>query len=119
MLSFVTTAMKFMAVKFLSSATDDGFQWGDEGKSFAYLKTLIDSLQTILWPVLIVVASAATIYSIYIGVMMAKAEEASERDKFKTRFFNVLIAAIVVIVIILLVQLVVVPNLEGWLGSVS
>lgn len=110
MLSFVTTAMKFLAFQWNGVEVDD---------KFAYLKTLSDSLQSILWPVLIVIASAATIYSIYIGVMMAKAEESSERDKFKTRFFNVLIAAIVVIVIILLMQLVVIPNLSGWLGSMS
>ncbi len=118
MLSFVTTAMNFMAVKFLSSSTgNDGFQWGEEGKGFIYLKSLIDALHTILWPLLIVVASIATIYAIYIGVMMAKAEDAGERDKFKSRIINVVIAMAITVVIILLLQLVVVPNLQGWLES--
>ena len=116
MLSFVTTAMNFMALKFLSSSADDGFQWNDEGKAFIYLKNLINALDVILWPILIVVASIATLYSIYIGVMMAKAEDQGERDKFKSRFINVIIAMAVTIVIILLLKLVVMPNLQSWLA---
>ena len=116
MLSFVTTAMNFMALRFLTSSANDGFQWGDEGKSFIYLKNLINALDTILWPLLILVASIATLYAIYIGVMMAKAEDNGERDKFKSRFINVIIAMAVTLLIILLLKLVVMPNLQNWLA---
>ena len=117
MLSFVTTAMNFMALKLTGSSLGE-FSWDSkEGKPFIYLKSLIEALHTLLWPLLIVVASAATIYAIYVGVMMAKADDSGERDKFKQKFINIIIAMVVTIAIILLLQLVVMPNLQGWLSE--
>ena len=113
MLSFVTTAMNFMAVRVLASeGADDGFDWGQ----FFYLKNLVNALDMLLWPLLILIASIATIYAVYLGVMLAKAEDSGERDKSKAKFINVIVAMVITIAIILLLKMVVMPGLKSWLA---
>ncbi len=106
-------------VKFLL----DTFQWitGD-GKSvevdekFRFMKTICDALNSLLWPILIVVATVGSIYAIFLGINMAKAEDSGKRDEARKHLINVIIAMAVTIVLILLVQMVIVPNMATWLG---
>ena len=99
------------------------FQWitGD-GKSvevdekFRFMKTICDALNSLLWPILIVVATVGSIYAIFLGINMAKAEDSSKRDEARKRLINAVIAMGVTIVLILLIQMVIVPNMATWLG---
>jgi hypothetical protein len=58
------------------------------GTGFTWLQPILDALQAALWPILIVVAAVGSIYAIYLGVMMAKAENAEKREEAKKRIIN-------------------------------
>lgn len=70
--------------------------------AYAWLNPLMQILTDILAPILIVLATAGVIYSIYLGVMMAKAEDQGKRDEAKKRIINVVIAIAITVVLIAL-----------------
>ena len=77
----------------------------DTGKfegAYAWLNPLMKILGDVLIPILIVLATAGIIYAIYLGVMMAKAEDESKREEAKKRIINVVIAIAIVVVLIAL-----------------
>ena len=74
----------------------------DPFEGYEWLEPLVKVLQSIVLPVLIVVATAGVIYAIYLGVMMAKAEDEGKREEAKKRIINVVIAIAVTIVLMVL-----------------
>ena len=74
-------------------------------KDFGWVNNLTRVLNNVLFPIIIVLASVGTIYAIYLGVMMAKAENAEKREEAKKRIINAVIALVIVVVLILLLQL--------------
>lgn len=83
-------------------AADSGIDY--TGK-WAPIKTIIDFIGSVLPYVLIVVATAGTIYAVVLGVNMAKADDAGKREEAKKRIVNFVIALVVTIVLILLLKL--------------
>lgn len=77
---------------------------GEVGK-WDWVTNITNFLKTLLPYVLIVVATAGTIYAVVLGVKMARAEDASARDEAKKRIINFIIALAVTIVLILGLQL--------------
>lgn len=71
------------------------------GAQFGWVVNVVDTITTILWPLLIVVAAAGLIYSVIIGVNMAKADSTEKREEAKKRLFNLLIGMGVTIGLIL------------------
>lgn len=69
------------------------------------IKEIIDFIGSVLPYVLIVVATAGTIYAVVLGVNMAKADDAGKREEAKKRIVNFVIALVVTIVLILLLKL--------------
>lgn len=86
-----------------------------EGTDYAFLDPILQVLNDILWPILIVLAAVGTIYAIWLGVLMAKAENAEKREESKKRIINAVIAIVVVVVLVLLLKLFVqfAPDLLG------
>ena len=82
---------------------------------FAWLNGILDTLNNVLFPILLVVAAVGTIYAIYLGVMLAKAENAEKREEAKKRIINAVIALGIVVVLALLMKLFVefAPGLMG------
>lgn len=72
---------------------------------WAPIKNVIDFIGSVLPYLLIVVATAGTIYAVILGVNMAKADDASKREEAKKRIVNFVIALVVTIVLILLLKL--------------
>lgn len=60
--------------------------------------TLEFLLRKILGPILIVIGVVAVVYAIYLGVMYAKAEDASKRKEVQGRLIGALIGAVIIIV---------------------
>ena len=75
------------------------------GTNYAFLDPILKVLDEIVWPILIVLAAVGSIYAIYLGVMMAKAENAEIREEAKKRIINAVIAIVIVVVLILLMKL--------------
>ncbi len=87
---------------------------GDADK-WGWVTSITNFLKTLLPYVLIVVATAGTIYAVVLGVKMARAEDASAREEAKKRIINFIIALAVTVVLILLLQLFA-NNIGKWLG---
>ncbi len=67
----------------------------------AWLKPLMDVLSIVLWVVLALVGSAGSIYAVYVGIKMARADSAEAREENKKRMINIIVTVIVVIVLII------------------
>ena len=55
-------------------------------------------MEKIVGPVLIVIGAAAAIYTIYLGVMYAKAEDASKRKEVQGRLIGAAIGVVIILV---------------------
>lgn len=88
----------------------------DLGK-FNWVYSITNAISDILWPILIVVAAAGTIYAIVLGVNMARADSTEKREEAKKRVINVLVGMIIIVAIILLLQLFVNTILPNWIGN--
>ena len=76
-------------MQFLTSLTGAVSSWtqfindylgGEDGKWGSWLVPFLNVLSTVLWVLLILVGSAGSIYAIYVGVKMARAESAEQRE---------------------------------------
>lgn len=72
---------------------------------FGWLDGLLSALEKIVGPILILVAAVGVIYAIYLGVLLAKAENAEKREEAKKRIINVVIAIAITAVLIFLMYL--------------
>ncbi len=66
-----------------------------------WLSTLLRTLSTVMWIVLALVGAAGGMYAVFVGVKMARADSAEQREEGKKRFINVIVSVIVVIVLII------------------
>ena len=82
--------------------------------SLAFLNPLLDAIEDILGPVLVVVATVGSIYAVLLGVNLAKAETAEKREEAKKRLINAVIALVSMIALILLLRLFA-NNIDTWL----
>ena len=64
-----------------------------------------EAIDSALWPILIVVAAAGTIYAVVLGVNMARADSTEKREEAKKRVINVLVGMIIIVGLILLLKL--------------
>ena len=76
-----------------------------EAMGFPWLEKLLGAIESIVGPILIVVGAIGIIYAIYLGVMLAKAENAEKREEAKKRIINVLIAIAITAVLIFIMYL--------------
>lgn len=98
-------------------ATEDVW-WGVPDK-LKFLSKIVAAIESVLWPILIVVATIGSIYAIYLGINMAKAEESGKRDEARKHLINAVIAMAVTVVMILLINVVIIPNIPNWIGTSS
>ena len=71
-----------------------------EDSSVAWLKPIVEFLDRIIWPLTIIVAIVGAIWVIWLGVKMAKAEEASKQKEARKALINVAIAMLVTLIIV-------------------
>lgn len=92
----------FMKLGMLMADNESIYENGKFVGAYAWLNPLLTVLQNIVLPILIVVATAGVIYAVYLGIMMAKAEDEGKREEAKKRIINVVIAIAVTIVLMVL-----------------
>lgn len=83
--------------------------------TYAFLQPVVNAIADLLPPALIIVATAGSIYAVYLGVIMAKAEDQGKRDEAKKRVINAVLALVTIVVLILLLQIFV-NNLGNWIS---
>lgn len=86
-------------------------QWGWVGE-------VVDAIDMLLYPLLILVASAGTIYAVYLGVNLARADSADKQQEAKKRLINAIIGLAVIIALILLLKLFC-TYLPQWIPSIN
>ena len=87
---------------------------GFEGK-WAWVNDVTNAIQSVLLPLLILIATAGIIYVIILGVNLARAESADKQKEAKQRMVNFIIAIVVTIALVLLMYLVC-QYLPKWIG---
>lgn len=92
--------MRLLLAKFIGMLGADG----DLGE-FEWVNQIVAVINDILWPVLILVAAAGTIYAVVLGVNMARADSTEKREEAKKRVINVLVGMAIIIGLILLLKL--------------
>ena len=93
--------------------------WWGLPKKLEFLKGIVTAIENTLWPILVVVATVGSIYAIYLGIQMAKAEDASKREESKKRVINAVIAMGVTVVLIVIIQTVLIPNIPLWVSNIN
>jgi Na+-driven multidrug efflux pump len=88
-------------------AGDAGSRFGEQWK---WLDNILNAINEILLPLLIVVGSAGTIYSVILGVNMARADSTEKREEAKKRLINVVVGIAITIGLILFFKLLIAPN---------
>ena len=76
-----------------------------EESGYGWLNGILNVLNDVLLPILLVLAAVGTIYAIYLGVMLAKAENAEKREEAKKRIINVIVAIVITAALIFLMYL--------------
>lgn len=97
----------------------DSFADKYKGTEFEWVVTLRDAINTVTWPLLIIVAAAGTIYAVVLGVNMARADSTEKREEAKKRVISVLVGMAIIIGLILLLKLFVESILPGFLPDVA
>lgn len=74
---------------------------------------IIQILSAILWPAVGVIGAIGTIYSIVLGVRLAKAEDPQSREIAKKNLIGAVIGFLLIFVLIVTVRLTL-PILQDW-----
>jgi heme/copper-type cytochrome/quinol oxidase subunit 2 len=72
---------------------DGHAEWG-------WVYTLVTTINTILVPIMAIVAAAGTIWAIVLGVQMARADSTEKREEAKKRLIGLIVGIIIMIVLI-------------------
>lgn len=81
---------------------------------FTWIQEITQAIDTLLWPLLIVVAACGTIYAVVLGVNMARADSTEKREEAKKRLINLLIGIAITIGLILFFKLLITTILPAF-----
>lgn len=70
-----------------------------------WVKEVVDAINVVLYPILILVGTAGVIYAIVLGVRLARAESADQQQEAKKRMINFIIGLVSIVALILLLKL--------------
>lgn len=97
----------FFSLMFANNAAA-GASEGTVGWSWVYDVT--GAIQSVLWPILIIVGAAGMIYAIVLGINIARADSTDKREEAKQRLIHVIIGLAVIVALILFFQLLITPG---------
>ena len=71
----------------------------------AVVKDIAAFINAMLTPILILVASAGTVYAVVLGVNFARAETSDKREEAKKRLINAIIGIVIIFILLLLLKI--------------
>jgi len=107
-----------LAVNFLNKLMFADIPGIQENGPWGWVLTVVDAINAVLWPILIVVGAAGSIYAVIIGVNMARADSTEKREEAKKRLINVIVGLAIIIALILFFQLFITVILPALLPDV-
>lgn len=93
----MSSVMGRLAETFEKSLVKNG---GTVSDSYAGIVPILNLIDSALIPILIVLVAVGTIYSVVLGVNMARADSSEKREESKKRLINFLIGIVIIIVLI-------------------
>lgn len=114
MFQLANTCMSFMTSSPLmsSGSGDSGYQGSTDlpdvnntSGQWGWVSEVVDAINQLLYPILILVGTAGVIYAIYLGVNLARADSADKQQEAKKRMLNAIIGLVSIIALILLLKL--------------
>ena len=96
--------MNVLSNPMLGAPGDDVPTFNDDSK-WAWVNEVTAAVQSVLLPILILLATAGVIYVIVLGVNLARAESADKQKEAKQRMVNFIVAIVVTIALVLLMYL--------------
>lgn len=93
----------------------------DVSTSYQGIVPILNLMDSALIPILIVLVAAGTIYSVVLGVNMARADSSEKREEAKKRLINFLIGIVIVIVLIAIMYVLAaqLPNILAGVENVA
>ena len=84
----------------------DGINFGKDTPDWIIniMVPIINVLDSLLLPIIIVLGTAGMIYGIVLGVQYSKAETADKRDEAKKRMINAIIGILIVLILLILMK---------------
>ena len=115
------TCMNLMTSYPLMSSSGSGTESGGTGSTDAatlpdWVKQIVNAINSLLYPILILVGSAGLIYCIYLGVNLARADSADKQKEAKQRMINAIIGLVSIVALILLLKLFC-SQLPNWIPN--
>jgi len=80
---------------------------------FKWVNDIVDAVNTLLWPLLILVGAAGSIYAVVLGINMAKADSGEKREEAKKRLISAVVGLAIIIALILLMKLLFTQDVLG------
>ena len=93
--------MNFLSTLLAEFSWNGVFEKINDPEKWGWVQNLMGTLSTVLWVLLALVGAAGGIYALYIGIKMARAESADQREENKKRLINIIVSIVVVIVLII------------------
>ena len=90
----------------------------EEGGQWEWVGNIVDAINQLLWPILILVGTVGVIYAVYLGVNLARADSADKQKEAKQRMINAIIGLACIIALILLLKLFCDVFLPAWWPSI-
>ena len=87
------------------------------GAGWEWVEDIVNAIDTLLWPLLIIVGAAGMIYAVIIGVNMARADSAEKREEAKKKLINVIVGLAIMIALILFFKLFITAILPGFFND--
>ena len=75
------------------------------GTAYEWVDNLCSALESVLAPLLIIVATAGMIYAVVLGVNLARADSADKQQEAKKRLIYAIVGLVVIIVLIIFLKL--------------
>ena len=113
--SLASSIMNFMGSPAGQLAAGTGYQQYEGDAKWGWVYTLCNALESLLTPILIIVATAGLIYAVVLGVNLARADSADKQQEAKKRMIYAIVGLVSIVVLILLLKLFV-ANVDGILG---
>lgn len=83
---------------------------------YPVIQPILEILDALLWPTIAVVVAVGTIYCVFLGVKISKADEQNSREKAKKDLVGAIVGFVIIFVLILALKIAV-PILEEWVKS--
>ena len=88
-----------------------------KGVDFApIIAPILEVLNALLWPCIAIVGAVGTIYCVFLGIKISKADEQNSREKAKKDLIGAIVGFLIIFILMVALKIAM-PILEEWVKS--